>query len=479
MNQINQDQINIGNESALDLVVSQNKAKTELAENLQGLGVSANASTDTLEQLAYKVSTVSADDDRQKPHSLAVDMKNNFDETSPDHFGYFVEKNGWLFLRYGSTLKVRKLTGLKTSVNTYNQRKSAGFQSPSVGGDYYVDGRGSETKETFIFNEDGSKVYVLCSETVRVYTVDGYSGTALTLTYVKTLTPKFDNENRSIDCIDINANETQMIVSNSSGEIGIFDLTGSNTQNLTKVNSTYDDAVLKFTNDANNSIAVLYNTGSTYEIAFWTISGDQVTVLSSDSIDTGNSGNDKWMRGIFKYKDLNNHYKILFNFRYKYIDTNNYDLYTECLGVLDCATKSFSIINSKINMPNYSIRDNSSASTPIITIIGNYYYVMAGVCFAAFDSNWNCVGYIINQLYDYTTDGFYANGSFMYYTYIYDGDFYNFGEDGGTIYAMKHRLWLNKLVAYSRSVEINNFTKQLPYFAQLTAEDLDNGVYNQ
>lgn len=66
MNQINQDQINIGNETAIDLLVTQNKSKAELATNLQGLGVSADANTDTLEELAYKVSTVSADNARQK-----------------------------------------------------------------------------------------------------------------------------------------------------------------------------------------------------------------------------------------------------------------------------------------------------------------------------------------------------------------------------------------------------------------------------
>ena len=108
MNQINQDQINIGNESALDLVVSQNKAKVELASNLQGLGISANANTDTLEQLAYKVSTVSADDVRQKPKGLAI----NTSTRNGDYYNinHYIVKNGWIFSRNGTSLKYKKLS---------------------------------------------------------------------------------------------------------------------------------------------------------------------------------------------------------------------------------------------------------------------------------------------------------------------------------------------------------------------------------
>lgn len=413
----------------------------------------------------------------KKPHCLALDMKEECSSSGSGSFGYFAEKNGWLFFRYGTTLKRRKLTALKSTVSSYNVETSAGFQSSSIGIDYDVYG-GPNDKESFVLNEDGSKIYIMGNETVRVYTIDGYSGTALTLTLSRTLTPRFDNSNIYINSIDINAAETQMVVTDTGGNVGIFDLTGSNTQNMTKLNYTYQNAFLKFTNDSNNSLVVLYNTGSTYEVDFWTVSGDQVTVTSSNSIDTGNSGNGSWARGITKYKDSNNHYKILFNFRYKYTDTNNYDLYTQCLGVIDCATNNFNIINSKINISQSTLgSEGYYASTPIVTIVGNYYYVTAGVCFAAFDSNWNCVGYIINQLYDYSSEN--SGGYYMYYTMIYDGDFYSFGASDGTVRSMKHRLWLNKLVVYSRSVDIGNFTKMLPYFAQLTAEDLDNGLYNQ
>lgn len=471
MTQINSEQISLGNESAIDLIVSQNKAKVELAENLQGLGVSANASTDTLEELAYKVSTVSADDVRQKPKAIALNVNSAVDESGHDRlYDGYVIKNGWfiwLHSDYGA-LRLRRFKLSAMDISNYNSTKTISQGSTNTG---TLD---NESNCQFVLNDDGSNVYIINNNTIRKYAISGYDTTALTIpapdTSMITYTPKFDYgegyTNIDISRIDINSTETQILVVDRSGNVGIFDLTGSTTQNIPILDSNKD--VMFFANNTNNNLIEVKNDNGAYTINTFSIVSNQLNLISTYSYNGANNG--YWKRGFLKYKDGNN-YKLIIN-----LGNVNSDVDPTFI-IIDCATMNLIPIFSKLNYKNVSDYDNDTYTvTPTITTIGNYHYLLAGLWLVVFDSNWNLVGNVINR---YTDNALY----FLPSTIIYNNEIYDFGQNTTTIYAMKHKTWLDKLIAYERTATVidqsdNEITKQLIYYPTLTADDLNAGFYD-
>ena len=475
---INTKQINLGNESVIDLVVSQNKAKTELANNLQGLGISANASTDTLEQLAYKVSTVSADDDRQKPKNFSVFAESNTQNSSWDHFscGYTI-KNGWFlfFFWSDSNLRIKRFKLSAMNITNYDSEKRLSLGTSNVG---TLD-NGSSAK--FILNDDGSNLYVMQNTSVKKYTIDGYNSDTLSVsTSPTTYTPMFDYgsgyENINLYSFDINSTETQMIVVDRDGNVGIYNLASSGNQNINIIGLNKAD--MYFTNNTNNNlieIAYVSSDPDTYNINTYNIVNNQLNLLSSNAY-IGSTSN-YWERGITKYKDTNNNYKLIMN-----LGNVNSDINPSSI-IIDCATLTINSIFSKLNyITNYDYSNDYHISPPIVYIIDNNYYLLSGMWLAVFDSNWNQIGNVINRF------RYENNLCYWIYTIIYDNEIYDLGENGTYIYAMKHRTWLNKLTVYERTVNkvvdegtVNERTiqVQIPYYAQLNTDDLDNGVYNQ
>lgn len=481
----NTNQINLGDESAIDLLISQNKAKIELAGNLQGLGVSADASTDTLEQLVYDVSTVTADTTRQKPLGVALKAENQLDEGRGDadrlaQYGYVI-KNGWLFWLYrndsNGSLQLRrfKLSAMDNSVIEYDNQRTITQTYTNVGS-YNVDG--SDTGASFIFNDDGSHVYIMNTNSIKRYDVSGYDTDTLTVdttaANIVTYTPKFDYSEgggyESVDIykFDVNAAETQMIiVSWHDGEVGIYDMTSSGDQNLTII-ATGRDPIF-FSNNSNNNLIEVYIHGDTYQydINVFTIVNNQLNLVSTVSYQAVNIN--YWGRGFKKYKDLNNNYKIIVNLA----NTNSDEDPTFLL--IDCATTNVTPIFSKLNYIHTNNYDYN-VYTPTITVIDNRYYLFAGMWIAVFDSNWNLLGNVMNR---FSNDN--INIFSYYHTILYNNEIYALGQNGTTFYAMRCKTWLDKLIAYERQVTINGETRLLTYypFPPLTEEDLDNGYYNQ
>lgn len=472
MNQINSDQINIGNESAVDLIVSQNKAKVELTENLQGLGVSANASTDTLEQLAYKVSTVSADNVRQKPKGLAINTSTrNGDYYNIDHY---IVKNGWIFSRNGTSLKYKKLSALKAKVTTYDSdtptNLSMSTKSPAVPsrGDIW-DGQ----EQTIFFNADGSNMYVMNTESISKYTVQDYDTDTLTFGTAVTLTPKINNNYITIKWIDINDAETKMLVCDTDGNLVLYDLAGDVTQNLTPIFSGESSAIWFFTNNSTDDLLRVYMyDGATYYISFWEFSNNVIGNQIGNTIEVIRSQSQNWRRGILKYKDSNNKYRI-------FLSSGGINIYNiPSFIMIDCDTRTATNIFCKLNNADAEVLGNFLTVT--LTEVGTYKYVLSGMLLAVFDENWNLVGNFINRI---ETD---YNQNVLQQTLLYDGDIFDFSDnnDSRVIYsAIKHKCWLDKLIAYERTATVidqndNEITKQLIYYPTLTADDLNAGFYD-
>lgn len=472
MTQINSEQISLGNESTIDLVVSQNKAKTELASNLQGLGVSANASTDTLEQLAYKVSTVSADDVRQKPKGLAINTSNrNGDYYSINHY---IVKNGWIFSRNGTSLKYKKLSALKTKVTTYDSdtatNLSMSTKSPAVPSRGDI-GDGGE--QTVFFNADGSNMYVMNTESISKYSVEGYNTDALTFGTAVTLTPKINTNYITIKWIDINDAETKMLVCDTDGNLVLYDLTGDLTQNLTPIFSGESSTIWFFTNNSTDDLLRVYMPdGATYYISFWEFSNNTIGNQIGSTIEVIRSASYDWKRGILKFKDSNNKYRIFLSSG----GVNSYNI--PSFIMIDCYTRTTTNIFCKLNNAETEVLGNLLTIT--LTEVGTYKYVLSGMLLAVFDENWNLVGNFINRI---KTD---VGQNALQQTLLYDGDIFDFNDnnDSRVIYsAIKHKCWLDKLIAYERTATVtdqsdNEITKQLIYYPTLTANDLNAGFYD-
>lgn len=465
---INTKQINLGDESVIDLVVSQNKAKTELANNLQGLGISANASTDTLEELAYKVSTVSADTDRQKPKAIAISTDYFYEINNGLADGYII-KNGWFFWIYNdsSNLKLRRFKLSAMSVTNYNTVKTISQASTNVGS------LSNGSYVQFMFNDDGSNLYVMNNNSIKKYPISGYDTSTITVGSVTTYTPKFDYgsgyENIDLFRFDVNSTETQLIVTDRSGNVGIYDLTSSGDQNISIIGT--ERFSLFFANNTNNNLIELWmhEDSGRLDINMFNIVSGQLNLLSTTYYQCGNK--DNWHRGIIKYKDTNNSYKLIMNLGNVNSDTDPTFL------LIDCATLAINSIFSKLNYTKESNYSNDAyIDTPTITIINNNYYLLAGFWLAVFDSNWNLIGNIINR--------FNIEGTSYYYhqVMLYGNIIYLLGQSDTTIYVVKLQTWMNKLVAYERTVNkiINGETVEtlIPYFPLLNANDLDAGYYD-
>lgn len=478
MNQINQDQINIGNESAIDLLVSQNKAKTELANNLQGLGVNANANTDTLEQLAYKVSTVSADNVRQKSKAIALNAQDHCSANDNASVGYFVIKNDFIFWRYiggARYILYKKLSTVKTNISNYNSSVNFLTSGTStridVGTTY--DAEDTRNYQTFKFNDDGTKLYAMTNNTIKRFTVSGYDSTTITLSDGITYTPKFNNSTITIKCFDINQDETKMLIVDSDGNVGIFDLTSASTTQDLAILTTESDAKCFFLNNTDGDIAITKYENDSVKIDLYSVSGDVLTQIGS-TVTISTSIYSNFGVGLTKYKVANNQYKI-------FIHLGGLDTDIPGFVMIDGATKTIIQIMSKYNVDNLadegSYNPNSDGCYPInIFTIGTNYYVLSGLNLVVFDSNWNRIGNTINRIVNENDKYFFR------YTYIYDGDFYDIGQDNNKLYGMKHKAWFDKLIVYERTITrtLNGQTIQdsIPYYAQLTETDLSNGFYN-
>ena len=118
--------------------------------------------------------------------------------------------------------------------------------------------------------------------------------------------------------------------------------------------------------------------------------------------------------------------------------------------------------------------------TVTLTEVGTYKYVLSGMLLAVFDENWNLVGNFINRI---KTD---VGQNALQQTLLYDGDIFDFSDNNSSrvIYsAIKHKCWLDKLIAYERTATVidqndNEITKQLIYYPTLTEDDLNAGFYN-
>lgn len=464
--QLNPDQINMSNESTIDLLNKQNKAKAIIANNLNGLGVSANANTDTLEQLSYKVSTAVVDNSRQKIECLAVGYINMRTEGKPE----FIIKNGWLFLierdeeNWDTGLCYVKLSDLKTQLSSYGENTSYNRSFINLSG---TDVSISSRENILQFSEDEQYLYIKGNSHIYRYSVTwGTNYSTVSFSSRITITPlNSSDENLDFNSFDIKSDNSEILIYNASSnylyKLDITNISSDVTIQATQITgniagdckyfyTNIDNQICCFKRDQDNYIFYLFNF----------ISPTVVNFVSYNTFQYSTQGSDYWGVAFNKFKDSNNKYKIIFN-------VGGLSDTVPSFVIFDCFTKTFNEYYSKVS---WTKEDDQNNYPVTIYSYNSKYYILATEQLLIFDSNWNLLGNAINC---WDTDS-----PVFRYSFIYDNEIYALNGDRMES-ASRVETYFDKEIAYARTVAIENKpTKQEVYFAQLRKVDLEDGYYD-
>ena len=156
MTQINSEQISLGNESALDLLIERNTAKSDLATNLQGKGINADASTETLNELVNKVPNIQSSSDREVVECITTNFdcnigwNNSNDLTVAKIKGYY-----FYYYKNNSNLKYFKISDVEQSLNDNSNTNISSFITTINTGNNMFTGK-------ILYTSDYTKLYVIC-----------------------------------------------------------------------------------------------------------------------------------------------------------------------------------------------------------------------------------------------------------------------------------------------------------------------------
>ena len=459
MSKINQNQLNIGNQSALDLLIKENSAKKTLATNLAGVGVSASETNDTLEELAYKVSTVTADSTRQKIESLACGYQNHGDDGKPQ----FIVKNGWMFVLSNDnngTLFYVKLSALKTEIGGYqelggyNRSSLTNILSTSID-----DSRHCKLQ----FSPDGLYLYITENSKIYRYTVTwGEDYATVSFGSKITLTPLDSGNSISIYSSDVSADNSKILIYdygvNSLYEFDITNVSSDTSANATKLAGNITGDCYYFYTETDNQICCFKKDSDYYAFYLFNISSNNLSIVGNSET-FAKSSDDYWRTAFCKFKDSNNKYRIIFN-----VGGINSDV--PSFAIFDCYNK---ILNKYFCKTSWgaSNRQNKPVS---VYVYNNKYYILSSIALLIFDSNWNLLGNALNHYHQYPPDFLDA--------LIFDGDIFLFWSDR-LENAARLKVYFDKQTVYARTVAVTGLpTKQEVYFAKLTEDDLNNGYFD-
>lgn len=469
---VNQNQLNIGNESALDLLIERNTAKSDLATNLQGKGINADASTETLNELVNKVPDILSSSEEELVPAITISVStasNPRDESTPGI--NFHSMNGYLFFvrKDNSNLYYIKLSTLKdiiaadnTSVNLSGNEQikvvaaTTGFQTQN---------------NAFSNNSNFTKLFVSYGSTtsgIACFDIvwDGDDITSVTF-----------NSNITIS----NSTEVYALSSNSDGNKILYVKNGTNAVFLynfsdnthTQINNTSsglstspymgvyfleDDEFLTVTKRDGYWMVTQYHLEGTVATSYG-------TAVNTESINGTESSNQFGVNTkLIKY-DVGK-YKLFMEGQ-----INNTNSNALKLTIYDTNTRTISNYRNckNIGTTNTNISNNSNARANPIDLTQRDGYNIVTYCtnFFIFDANWNNINNIsFNNI----------GTNNISCAYFIDNHLVCISR---SLYGYRYRYWLGKKTIIKRTVSINGETKNFWYtpFNAPTA-DIDAGYFD-
>lgn len=454
--------VSVGNEAAIDLLQQINESKKVLAGNLEGLGITASASGNTLEELATKVADVVVDNERQKIPALLMFGTLTAVEVSPIRV---LGNTGWLYHRYNSKVYFFKISSFFDKENYPNNNN--GSNNFDLLEKFFIDNNPVQDN-SITFNKDFSKCYIYTTTALYIYSID-YENQTTTL--LKTINySSFQNSY----LLSVNDNETYAITMRNNA-VYILDLstedgeTGTWTQ-IFNGSSTGNNLMMTFV--GNNNIIILQSNNNTSIIAVHHYTIDFATMTLTEVFTTS-----------FDIENRENNFNTSSSFPFATLEINN-KTYLFIRGSRNWLYPALYLYNvtDKIFTPIYSttISANSNPSAwktnRAINVqqINGKYVVFSGVglCPIYFDANLNVIQQAVVLYYPYNT------GSNM----LLSPDGNVMAEIGNAVF-YKQKIYNNKRCLYARTltkvVDEVETTKTMYFPVKCEEQDVIDGFLDE
>lgn len=455
--------INVGNETALDLLISGNTNKTALAAALTAKGASANSSAETMPQLISKVNDLVIDTSREKVPAVWMSGNLSSDNVSPIKL-----VGDWVCHRYNNKIYFFKLDSF---FNTDNYPRVDNYKyNFSLLESFYID-RNSSIDNGVAFNADCSKCYIYTSTALYIYSVDYVNKTSTLLKTINYAEPS------SARHLSVNSDGTYALLAKAwqPQNIYVLDLSAADgaTVSWSEIStgmSTGYYHICTFVG-TNNIIDLFQGNGNTvavfkhYTIDFTTMT---LTEVYSDSMDYGNND----------YFDINNSYPFsnlkIGNTDYVFVKgTGAYDADTQYphLAVYNLTSHSFTKISAKAGLVSFD-NGNVNRSINVQQLDNGNYSIFCGLGYLPiqFDSALNvvcksAVGCIVdNRLQvNLRRSNCLLNSDGTIVVSITNGYFY------------KRKIYNNKRVLYAKTSTVNGTAKTRFYPVICSEQDIVDG----
>lgn len=377
---------NVGNESALDLLIAQNTAKRDLATNLQGKGIEANATTETLNELVNKVPNILTDNSQTFPECLTLNL------TITPLTTYIrrnvIEVNGYfIFLNVSSTTAIAYLSYIKKS-----DIENAMIDNTSVSLSSFIVNSASLSSQTIdnyaqlCLTPDNNKIYLWDTTSshhhIRAFDIN-WSGEDITSITEDTNV----NINVAIgtEVGNLVYRDSKLLMSSSTG-IYLYDLTTSTKTTLksaTLPRGSYS-FIIWYQSD---EFLYGYIGNSKLTIEVYSLSGTTITLLDTIYSSTISIASN-WDAIYNRIKIIGN--KVLIpldqSTTYSGIKFAIYDISNKIITEYNNA-KTIGLSLSSPDTNRYQLKIN-------VLSLENRYVVAVGYIFYIFDTNWNLINSI-------------------------------------------------------------------------------------
>lgn len=458
---------NVGNESALDLLIAQNTAKRDLATNLQGKGIEANATTETLNELVNKVPNILTDNSQTFPECLTLNL------TITPLTTYIrrnvIEVNGYfIFLNVSSSTSIAYLSYIKKS-----DIENAMIDNTSVSLSSFILNSASLTSQS-IYNytqlcltSDNNKIYLWdttgTNHHIRAFDINWNGDDIVSITEDTNVDI---NVAIGTECGNLVYRDSKLLMSSSTG-IYLYDLTTSTKTTLkseTLPRGAYS-FVIWYQSD---EFIYGYIENSKLTIEVYSLSGTTITLLNTIYSSTISIGSN-WDAVYNKIKIIGN--KVLIPLEqstdYAGIKFAIYDISNKTITEYNNAkTIGLSLTPSTPNQFQLQIN---------VLSLENRYIVAVGYIFYIFDINWNLINSVnINTNVISATAS--ASNTPTFSTLFWLGD-KMISFNGTNVISIPY--YYGKKTIIKKVNSINEQTKEMYYPTdELSVADIEAGYYD-
>lgn len=461
----------VGNESALDLLIAQNTAKANLATNLQGKGIEANATTETLNQLVNKVPNILVDNSQSFPDCFTIN-----DTIMPLYWSYTnvcAEIKGYFFFNTATSSSQRNyLSYIKKSdidgVLVNNSSVSLSALTLTTGN---LSSQNIKTDSQLCVTSDYSKIYVWdntgTNNHIRAFNIT-WNG--------NDITDVTADVNVDI-AIAIGTNvgnftyrNNKLLTSSSTG-IYLYDL--STSTKTTLKSGSYDGRVSFIYWYKDDEFIIGYLSNSQLTIEIYSLNGTTATYIDtiySSTVNISFLSRISWKTNILEYET--GKFKIFIPLEtsnvYAGVKLAIYDTYTQTLTeYTNAKTIGISLTGSYPTQNQYNISILYKQDI-------NRYIVAVGYIFFIFDENFNLINGVnknINNI-KYSSNG----GTQYFNTFYWLGD-KMISFNGINVISIPY--YYGKKTIIKKVNSINEQTKEMYYPAdEITVADIEAGYYD-